>query len=158
MLGWINQSPEIYTRFGDSKIQSRFQSEIISKERALSIVNDFIKRYTMTLHVDRNNTSFHIETSLDYISLSKDYQKLLDVDPDTGLPTQIMPPWWTNYYENPRWWTELEKDYLGLPSNRVENGYLAWTIRYRDCSECIAQYPIFSVDAINGKVLTANPG
>ncbi|MEM4377751.1 MAG: hypothetical protein QXX85_02070 [Candidatus Nitrosotenuis sp.] len=152
-LGWISKSTEIYTKFVTQEFLSHFQSKIISKEIALQIVQNYIEENNITLDMDTNDNDFQITTSLNYVLLSNGYSNSLDVDPNTGLPLQIMPPWSEQYYRNPQWWNELQKDYVGMESNRVEDGHLAWVVDYRDCLNCVAHYPSFSVDAITGKII-----
>ena len=154
--GWVNKSTEIYSKYASSDIMKKFQSKIIGNQKAIKIVQDYIKENNLKLNVDTTSTGFKIVTSLNYEIPSSNYNNLLDVDPKTGIPTRIMSPW-TIFYKNPQWWAELEKYYLGMESNRIENGSLVWHVDYRECLECIAPYPIFMVDAITGKVvLTPN--
>src|SRR5207249_193611 len=154
--GWVNKSTEIYSKYASSDIIKHFQSKIISNQKAIKIVRDYIKENNLKLNVDTTSTGFKIVTSLNYEIPSSNYNNLLNVDPKTGIPTRIMSPW-TIFYKNPQWWAELEKYYLGMEGNRIENGSLVWHVDYRECLECIAPYPIFMVDAITGKVvLTPN--
>lgn len=155
-MGWISKSPSIYSKYLDPITMTKFQSKIISRDEATRIVQNYIKNNNITLSVD-TNSSFKIVTSLNYELISQGYNNLLDVDPKTGLPTTIMPPWWKDYYKNPQWWSELEKYYLGMENKRIEDGALVWHVDYHQC-ECIAPYPIFMVDAITGKVILAWDG
>lgn len=152
---WINKSPQIYTKYISPDIMTEFQYKIIDKEKAVQIVQDYVKENNLTLNVNTTDSRFKIVTSLNYELLSSGYNNLLDVDPKTGLPLQIMSPLWADYYKNPQWWSELEKYYLGLDNKRIENGTLVWHVDYRECPNCIAPYPIFMVDAITGKVVLA---
>ncbi len=155
--GWIGKSTEIYTKYANPQTLKEFQSKIISKEQALKIVQNYIIQKKLNLNDYTNDPRFEIDATLDYVHIfnGSSYNNLFSVDPHTGLPTTIIHPLETNYYRNPQWWSELEKDYLGMQSNRIENGNLVWTVVYRDCPNCIANYPTFSVDAITGKVLLA---
>jgi hypothetical protein len=152
---WINKSPQIYAKYVSPDIMTEFQYKIISKEKAVQIVQDYVKENNLTLNVNTTDSRFKIVTSLNYELLSSEYNNLLDVDPTTGMPLQIMSPLWADYYKNPQWWSELEKYYLGLDNKRIENGTLVWHVDYRECPNCIAPYPIFMVDAITGKVVLA---
>ncbi len=151
--GWINKSPSIYMKYLDPSIAEKFQSKIIGREQAINIVQDYIKQNNLKLNVNMRSNTFKIVTSLNYELVSSAYSYLLDVDPNTGLPTTVMSPWWTDYYTNPQWWSELEKSYLGMKNNRIEDGALVWHVDYRDCPNCIAPYPMFMVDAVTGKIL-----
>lgn len=152
---WINKSPKIYSKYISPDIMAEFQYAIIPKEKAIKIVQDYVKENNLTLNVNTTDSRFQIVTSLNYELPSSGYNELLAVDPKTGLPLEIMSPVWASYYEHPQWWSELEKYYLGLDSKRIENGVLVWYVDYRECPNCIVQYPIFMVDAITGKVVLA---
>lgn len=156
--GWINKSPSIYMKYINQDIAEKFQSKIISREQAIGIAQDYVKQNSLKLNVNMTSSTFKIVTSLNYELVPSSYNYLLDVDPNTGLPTSIMTPWWTDYYTNPQWWSELEKSYLGMENKRIENGALVWHVDYRECLNCIAPYPMFMVDAITGKVILANTG
>ncbi len=154
--GWVNKSTDIYAKYASPDILEKFQSEIISSKKAIQIVQDYVKENNIKLGVNTTSPGFKIVTSLNYEVPSSIYNNLLDVNPKTGIPTQIFEPL-TPYYKNPQWWAELEKYYLGMDSHRIEDGNLVWHVDYRDCMMCIAPYPIFMVDAITGKVvLTPN--
>lgn len=56
------------------------------------------------------------------------------------------------FYRTPNWYAELQKDYLGMSSNRIEHGNVAWEVSYRECRMCF-DYSTFVVDAITGKVI-----
>jgi plastocyanin len=152
-VGWIGKSSAIYAKYLDPVTEAKFQSKIISRDDAIGIVQNYIKNNNITLSAN-TNSSLKIFTSLNYELISQGYNNLLDVDPKTGLPTTIMPPWWKDYYKNPQWWSELEKYYLGMENKRIEDGALVWHVDYHEC-ECIAPYPMFMVDAITGKVILA---
>ncbi len=152
---WVNKSPQIYTKYISPDIMAEFQYKIIDKEKAVQLVQDYVKENNLTLNVNTTDSRFKIVTSLNYELLSSRYNDILDVDPKTGLPLQIIHPLWGNYYKNPQWWSELEKYYLGLDNKRIENGVLVWHVDYRVCPNCVAPYPIFMVDAITGKVVLA---
>ena len=143
-----------------SEIMSKFQSNIITREKAIQIVQDYINEKNITPDVNTSSSQFRVEASLMYVQLSTGgFVFLYEVDPNTGMPTQQTPFNGTSYYKtNPKWWIELEKSYLGISNNRSENGYLVWDIDYRDCNNCIAPYPMFLVDAITSKVIFATDG
>jgi len=152
-IGWVDRSTDIYTKNSSKEILNSFQSRIISKEKAIQIVREFIDETHLKIKSDRNESEITMTGDLGYSLLSKGYLSLLAVDPTTGLPTSIMPPWWKSYYRSPQWYTELQKDYLGMEHNRVEDGHVFWSIGYRTCLNCIADYPIFFVDPIEGRVV-----
>ncbi|HEU5220998.1 MAG TPA: hypothetical protein VFU58_02960 [Candidatus Nitrosotalea sp.] len=152
---WVNKSPQIYTKYLSPDIMTEFQYKIIDKEKAVQLVQDYVKENNLTSYLNTTDSRFKIVTSLNYELLSSGYNDLLDVDPKTGLPLHVMSPLWANYYKNPQWWSELEKYYLGLDNKRIENGTLVWHVDYRECPNCIVPYPIFMVDAITGKVVLA---
>ncbi len=162
--GWINSSPAIYLKFSNPYVVTKFQSKIISKDLAIEIIQNYIKEHNLNLNVDTNSSTFKIVTSLNYELLGTGYNYLLDVNPNTGFPmrvfapSQMMAPGWPDYYDNPQWWFEFEKSYVGMENNRIENGTLAWHVDYRECPNCIAPYPMFMVDAITGKVILAYTG
>jgi len=153
--GWAKRSTDVYTKSASKGLLETFQSRIISKETAIQIAQNYVKQKNLTLNVNMSKPEFQITTELVYSILSQGYAGVLDVDPRTGLPTDVMPPWREQYYRNPQWWTELQKDYLGLQSNRIENGEFVWRVAWRDCPNCIAPYPEFFIDAITGKVIKA---
>src|SRR5579883_834456 len=150
--GWVNKSTDFYAKYASPDVLEKFQSKIISNQKAIQIVQDYIKENNIKLNVNTTSPGFKIVTSLNYEIISSDYNNLLDVDPKTGIPTQVMTPW-TIYYKNPQWWAELEKYYLSMNNHRIESGNLVWHVDYRECTECIAPYPIFLVDAITGQVV-----
>ena len=139
-------------------VMAEFQHKIIDREKALQIVRDYIKENNLTLNVDTNASSFRIGASLIYVQLSSGgFSHLADVDPKTGLPLQETLFNRTGYYKtNPNWWYEVEKYYLGMQGNKIEDGNLVWDVGYRDCTSCISPYPMFMVDAITGKIVYAS--
>lgn len=155
--GWARKSTDIYTKHATKEVLEKFQSGILSKEKVIEIAQDYIRQNNLILNVNMSKPEFRITTDLVYSILSEGYLGALDVDPKTGLPTSLMPPWSEKYYRNPQWWTELQKDYLGMKSNRIENGEFVWRVAWRECPDCIAPYPEFFVDAINGKVIWPPP-
>src|SRR5437867_174158 len=160
--GWGYKSlSDIYTRNADPNILSQFQSEIISSQKAIQIVQDYIKEKNLTLSLNTNQNNVRIVTSLGYVQIlpPNGYSYLLNVDPKTGLPLEETPFNGTDYrYKNPQWWIELEKSYLGIASNRTEDGNVVWDVVYTNCSSCISNNPSFFVDAITGKVIRAYTG
>lgn len=150
--GWVARSTSIYTKYSNEEILDRFQSKLISQDEAKEIVQEYLAKTHLKLDEQINEKDIVVTADLGYALLSKGYLSLLDIDPKTGLPTDIMPPWWEGYYKSPQWYTELQKYYLGMEYERVEDGDIFWNVGYRTCLDCIADYPIFFVDAINGKV------
>jgi len=149
--GWVDKSADIYSKNVDEKLLEEFQSKLIDDSKAKRIVENFIKTTNLefTPEITEEVT---ITTDLSYSLLTKGYLSLLDVNYDTGLPDSILPPWWEGYYRTPSWYTELQKDYLGIENHRIDDGDLYWKVSYRTCLDCIADYPIFFVDPIEGKV------
>ena len=150
--GWIDKSPDIYKTNSDEKIRTEFQSKLIGDAQAKRIVEEFIKEKHLKLNPERSQDELTVTTDLTYTLLPKGYLSLIDVNYETALPTFVLPPWWEGYYRTPSWYTELQKDYLGLENHRVDDGDLYWKVSYRSCLDCISDYPIFFVDPIQGKV------
>ncbi len=146
--GWAKE-------ISDSNITEKFQSMLISKQKAIQIVQNYIKKNNITLEVNTSSSSFRIASLLEYVQLSHTgFAVAFYVNPITGLPLQEKSLNETDYYAiSPQWWIELEKYYLGIQSKRIENGYVVWIISYHNCTNCIANEPIFMVDAITGNVM-----
>ena len=156
--GWGHISADFYTKYASQDITAKFQSEIISREKAIQIVQDYINENNLTLAVNTNSSEFKIDASLKYVQLSSSgFAFLYNVDPKTGTPLQETSLNGTDS-KNPRWWVELEKDYLGMQNKRNEDGHVVWAVAYEDCRNCIASYPMFMVDAITGKVIYSENG
>lgn len=151
--GWVDRSTSVYTKYSNEEILDRFQSKLISQDEAKEIVREYLAKTHLKLDEQINENDIVVTADLGYDLLSKGYLSLLDIDPKTGLPSDIMPPWWESYYRSPQWYTELQKYYLGIEHERVEDGDIFWNVGYRTCLNCVADYPIFFVDAINGKVV-----
>lgn len=149
-LGWVDKSINIYTKYGDVKIQEQFKEKFITKEDAIESVKEFIKQTNLKLDID--SSEIQITSSPAYTQLSKGSLYLLGIDFTTGLPTEIMPPMAETYYRTPGWYNELQKDYLGINNTRVDDGDVYWEVTYRTCLDCIASYPMFFVNPIDGKV------
>lgn len=147
---WVDKSINIYTKYGDIKIQEQFKEKFISKEKTIQSVEEFIKKTHLKLNVD--SSKIQITANPVYVMLSKGYLILLDIDTATGLPTKIMSPGWEKYYRTPEWYNELQKDHLGINNTRVDDGDVYWQVAYRTCLDCIASYPMFFVNPIDGKV------
>lgn len=149
----LQRSTGIYTEYSSKEINDRFQERLIKKEQALKTVEDFVKEKNLVLRQGINQDTLQVDTDLSYALLSKGYPSLLDINEETGLPTDIMPPWWDSFYTTPQWYAELQKGYLEFDNKRIEDGHVLWTVSYRTCQNCIADYPSFYVDAITNKVV-----
>jgi hypothetical protein len=147
---WVDNSTNIYKKYGDAKIQEQFKEKFISEDEAIKSVKEFIKQTHLKL--DADSSEIQITTTPAYTQLSKGGLYLLGIDFTTGLPTEIMPPWREIYYRTPGWYNELQKDYLGINNTRVDDGDVYWEITYRTCLDCIGPYPLFFVNPIDGKV------
>jgi len=150
--GWIDRSPEIYKINSDENIRAEFQSRLIDEVKVKSIVDDFIDQTNLKLKPELEKEELIITTDLTYTLLPKGYLSLIDVNYDTALPNYVLPPWWEGYYRTPTWYTELQKDYLGLENHRIDEGDLYWKVSYHSCLNCVSDYPIFFVNPIQGKV------
>ncbi|HSA98965.1 MAG TPA: hypothetical protein VLF17_07790 [Candidatus Nitrosotenuis sp.] len=128
----------------EKEILADFQSKLITKEQAMKIVRGYIQQYNVTLS-ESQDPNFHSVSDLTYVTLggSGSFSRI-EVNTTTGIPETGISPWWI----------DLEKSYIGLPSNRNENGFVAWVIVFRTCDNCAVPFlPIFVVDAITGKVV-----
>ncbi len=114
--GWIESSYN-----GSGNIQTQFLSKLISQEKAIQIAQEYVKEPNRIKIFNYSNSE--IQANLVYY-ITMSFPRV-SVDYNTGIPTQVM-DWLDGYYKNPHWWTELEKDYLGLPSHRVEGGHIVW--------------------------------
>ncbi|MCE2507041.1 MAG: hypothetical protein J4F36_11380 [Nitrosopumilaceae archaeon] len=148
--GWTDKSTDIYTKYATAQILDEFNSKLLSEKEALKVVKKFINKTNLVLDVSLTNPDFVVTSSLVYVPSQT--HAMLSVDPLTGLPTQIVSAELEGFYRTPNWYAELQKDYLGMPSQRIENGNVAWEISYRTCSMC-HDYATFLVDAITGKVI-----
>ncbi|MDH2908313.1 MAG: hypothetical protein PXX83_09500 [Candidatus Nitrosotalea sp.] len=129
-------------------IQTQFQSKIITKENAIKIAQEYAREQHKAGVMNYSNSE--IKANLVYY-ITTSFPRV-PVDHSTGIPTRIM-DWLDEYYQNPQWWTEFEKDYLGLPNHRIEAGHVVWELDYGRCDHCIANSPMIFVDAITGKVI-----
>lgn len=150
--GWADVSTDIYTKFATYELLDEFQSSLIDEKAAIESVKNRLQETSLVLEPEIKKSDLTIRAELVYTLLSKGYRSLLDVDYDTGLPKSTMPPNWESYYRSPNWYTELQKDYLGLSNHRVEEGDLYWSVSYRTCLDCIAAYPNFFVNPVSGEV------
>ncbi|OLE40744.1 MAG: hypothetical protein AUF74_00190 [Thaumarchaeota archaeon 13_1_20CM_2_38_5] len=156
--GWGRISTDYYTKYANPDITAKFQSKIISSEKAVHTVQDYIKENNLALAVNSNSSKLKIAVSLKYVQLPPSgFTFLYDVDPKIGIPIQETSFNGTSY-ANPQWWVELEKYYLGLENKRTEDGYVVWDVDYRECTHCTGSYPMFMVDAITDKVVFARNG
>jgi hypothetical protein len=130
------------------KIQTLFQSKILNKEIAYDKAQDYLGKHKFVINTLDNNTQVQMRLVY-YITISF---PRMDVNYNSGLPMAVM-PWLDEYYQNPHWWTELEKDYLGMTSHRIEGGHVVWEIDYGWCSHCIENSPMVFVDAITGDII-----
>ena len=151
--GWSDTSTDIYTKYATPQILDEFSSKLLSEKEALKVVQKFISETNLVLDVSLTNPDFVVTTSLEYVP-SK-LHPLVSVDPLTGLPTQIVSAELEGFYRTPNWYTEVQKDYLGMPSQRIENGNVAWEVIYRNCAMC-HDYVTFLVDAITGKIINTH--
>lgn len=150
--GWVRHADD-YTKFSSEQLLKEFQSKILDEKSAIQITQDYLVDNHLRLDVNMSSPDFTIKTRLTYVQISPISQLKYDVTYATGLPVEPMPPWIENLYRNPQWWTELQKDYLGMKNSRVEQGNLVWVVDYRDCPMCISSYQEFVVDAITGKII-----
>ncbi|WP_048097493.1 hypothetical protein [Candidatus Nitrosopumilus salaria] len=148
--GWVDKSTDIYTKYAIPEVLDEFSSKLKSRDEALQIVGDFIDETNLELNTDPINTDFKITSSLGYVK-SQGTHLTLEIDEKSGLPTEIMTFGNEGFYRTPQWYSEIQKDYLGLPSQRIEHGHVAWEVDYRECNLC-QTYSSFFVDAITGKV------
>lgn len=146
--GWADKSTDIYAEHSTPEIRNAFNSKLKDKNDALQIAEDFINITNLVLK--DTNPDFKITSSLSYVN--SDGKDMLKIDTDTGLPTQIAVFDNEGFYRTPHWYAELQKDYLGMPSDRIEHGNVAWEVAYRECSLCM-NYSAFTIDAITGKVI-----
>ncbi len=149
--GWIRHADD-YTKFSSKELRDKFQSKIISKEDAIEISQKYLVDNNLSLNVNMSDPESTISTNLFYQQLDESLITA-DVNPDTGFPYEPMPPWLEKFYRNPQWWTEIQKDYLGMKNDRVEQGHIIWSVGYRTCGLCIADYPEFRIDAITGEII-----
>ncbi len=133
----IQGTIEVHDNKPAQELMLKFHSKLISKDKALKILQDYL---------DKNNLhpEGDVRAMLTYALLSKGYSQWYHINPATGLPVE----------EVPGWWAELQKDYLGMPNHRIEDGKVVWFVTYSTCSYCIYDKPIFFVDAITGEVVT----
>ena len=150
---WSDTSTDIYTKYATPQILDEFNSKLLSEKQVLRVVQEFINETNLVLDVSLTNPDFEITTNLSYVP-SK-IHPLVRVDTLTGLPTEIVSPELTEFYRTPNWYAELQKDYLGMPSQRIENGNVVWEIRYNHCVMCHDYATIF-VDAITGKIINTH--
>ncbi len=131
----------------EKEILSDFKSKLITQEQAMKITREYIQQHNITL-LDSQEPNFHSVIGLAYVTLNGNGSfGRMDVN-TTGIPETGLE----------RWWIELEKSYLNLPSNRSENGFVVWVVVFKTCDNCAVPFlPTFAVDAITGKVL-ADPG
>lgn len=148
--GWSDTSTDIYTKYATPKILDEFSSKLLSEKEALKVVKEFIDETNLILNPDKNNPDSYTTSRLAYVQLKS--HPMISVDPLTGLPTQIVSAELEGFYRTPNWYTEVQKDYLVMPSQRIENGNVAWEINYRNCVMC-HDYTTFFVDAITGKII-----
>jgi hypothetical protein len=151
---WSDTSTDIYTKYATPQILDEFNSKLLSEKQALRVVQEFINETNLVLDVSLTNPDFEITTNLSYVP-SKMHPPLVRVDTLTGLPTEIVSPELTEFYRTPNWYAELQKDYLGMPSQRIENGNVVWEIRYNHCVMC-RDYATIFVDAITGKIINTH--
>lgn len=149
--GWADTSTDIYTKYATDEILNEFSSKIKSKEEALKIVENFTSETNLALNADVSDPNFKITSDLYYVT-SKGENSVLRIDEKTGLPTQILGFDNEGFYTTPNWYAELQKDYLGMSSQRIEDGHVAWKISYRICDLC-KTYSTFYVDALTGEIL-----
>lgn len=153
---WLDKKPDIYSKFIKKEISDRFHSLLISKEKALDEVQNYLDENKSVLHYEQTDI---MKADLIYMLPSqKDYSYhsvLLELDPQTAMPIELMPPWQTKYYENPQWWSELQKDYVGLQNDRIEEGVVLWKI-WAKASDKYHQNldACFFVDPIKSEVLS----
>jgi hypothetical protein len=150
--GWVDTSTEIYTKFATSDLLTEFQSSLIDEQTAIESVKNRLHETNLVLDPEISESDITIRAELVYNLLSKGSLSMLDIDYNTGLPKLTMPPTWESYYRTPNWYTELQKDYLGLSHHRVEEGDVYWSVSYRTCLDCVADYPIFFVNPLSGEV------
>lgn len=153
--GWIRPADE-YAKFSSKQLREQFQSKIMSKENAIKISQDYLKDNNLSLELNMSDPKATISARLFYAQLD---DQQVDVKLDTGLPVEPMPPWSEKFYRNPQWWAELQKDYLGMKSHRIEQGHLVWGVTYGEQPECICigNYAEFLIDAITGKIIRVPP-
>ena len=150
--GWADMSTGIYEKYSDQNTRERFQKSLIGGDEATKSVEKYIKTVNLELKPDIKESEITINADLVYNMLSRGYLSVLDIDPSTGLPTSAMPPSWESHYRSPDWYAELQKEYLGMQSHRIEDGDVYWLVSYRTCLDCIADYAQFFVNPVTGKV------
>ena len=147
---WANKSTDIYKAYTTPQILDEFHSKLISEDEALRIIEEFIDETNLVLDADTTDPNFVITSNLEYDTLKR--QSQFQIDPHTGLPTETASPELEGFYRTPNWYADLQRDYLGMSSQRIEDGHVAWDVSYRACSMC-HDYASFFVDAITGDVL-----
>ncbi|WP_179366203.1 hypothetical protein [Nitrosarchaeum sp. AC2] len=147
--GWADKSTDIYTEYSLPETVNNFNSKLKDEKDVLQIVDDFIDTTNLVLR-DPDNPDFRITANLAYVDSYGN--AMLNINNNTGLPTQIAGFDNEGFYRTPNWYAELQKDYLGMPSNRIEHGNVAWEVSYRECRMCF-DYSTFVVDAITGEII-----
>lgn len=154
--GWIKPADE-YDKFSSKQLREQFQSKIMNKENAIKMARDYLSDNNLSLNLNMSDPRSKVSAGLFYAELADGQE--VDVNFDTGLPVEPMPPWSEKFYRNPQWWAELQKDYLGMKSHRVEQGNLVWGVTYNEYPECvcIGNSAEFLIDAITGKIIRVPP-
>jgi hypothetical protein len=156
--GWIRPADE-YAKFSSKQLREQFQSKILSKEIAIKISQNYLRDNNLSINLNMSDPRSKVSAELFYAQLAEGQQAQVDVKFDTGLPVESMPPWSEKFYRNPQWWAELQKDYLGMKSHRIEQGNLVWGVTYNEHPECICigNSAEFLIDAITGKIIRVPP-
>lgn len=147
---WADKSTDIYKKYATPQILDEFHSRLLSEKDALKTVEEFIDKTGLVLVADSSDPDFLITSNLEYDTLQR--QSVFRIDYQTGLPFKTASPEQEGFYRTPNWYAELQRDYLGMSSQRIEDGNVAWEVSYRVCSMC-HDYASFYVDAITGDVL-----